>query len=443
MLRAVATAAPAVPAQTIAIPSAQAGSLVDQTPAPGQTPVTQTCHVEGLPLGLTTPPLVPLTVPVAAVMPLAPPTPCNRGHSWDGSEARSTKEDAFHTLIRLIVDEPENTVILDVACAVEQLGGNLLAAESLLGFSSDMLRNPALMGEAQRSLTFATILRETAGEEGALFRRTAGFLQSPDTNGMQGDVDMSPSLAPQFEDSNIAPESLAATSDPYMSSSPIRPPREADGTIGGGADRGADARVAANFWAGPPVNNSTTHAAVAISTLLGKRRKVVRDITAAMYADLRTVCPPELPEMLLQRWRVLQANPLSSDTITIFKFSTKGDDLRGQDWCWWLKLASAGILVRDLYCGTPHYNEANAAALSGTPGQFVVKTAWGTLTLMIRAGRVQSQNAERELYRRLRVILPPFDTVGDQLALHKGRLPKAVQAHAGKQAADWSAVGFR
>ena len=79
MLRAVATAAPAVPAQTIATPSAQAGSLVDQTPAPGQTPVTQTCHVEGLPLGLTTPPLVPLTVPVAAVMQLAPPPRATEG----------------------------------------------------------------------------------------------------------------------------------------------------------------------------------------------------------------------------------------------------------------------------------------------------------------------------------------------------------------------------
>ena len=398
--------------QAIVAPSAQLDPLPLLVPEPEQAPRTQARQLKGPPATLSSPLSVGPPVTVAAK--------------------------AFDTLVQLVVDEPENSIILDIACAVEQLGGNVVAAECLMGFSSDMMRNATTTQNAQRALAFARVLNETAENKPALFRYAEKYLQGPDTYHLQLGADVSPPPGAHVDDPGCAPESPAATTDPYMAGSPIKFSPAAQGTADGGGNVG----VAADFWAGPQSYSLAGLASTAVPTPSGKRRKVMRALTESMYSDLRVARPPERPEMLLQMWRTLALRPLSSDTVTIFKFTAKGNDHRNLEWCWWSKLASAGILVRDMYCGTPYYKDAPAAALMGTPGQFVVKTVWGTVTLMIRAGRVQSQNAEPKLYRRLRVILPPFDTVGDQLALHRGRLPAAVRAHAGKQAADWSAVGF-
>jgi hypothetical protein len=93
-------------------------------------------------------------------------------------------------------------------------------------------------------------------------------------------------------------------------------------------------------------------------------------------------------------------------------------------WQWWLRLATVGILVKDLYMFTEFSASSNAVAGSGTLGQEVVRTPQGTLVLLVDSGRILCPNGGAALNSRTKLNFQSFDNVRHQQSWHKGREPR-------------------
>ena len=389
-------------------------------------------------------------------------------------------DDGINEILRCVVDEPDEKRALWLVDAIMQEGGAQCVADFFFSaFSYDMLRaNQVLQG--LRALNYAHILQECDGQAERLAHLTHVFLQDSAAIPRTGSLD--------DEDSNSVsddlPDLAMARSAPPVTCIAGHADLEQMGTVdhlqqssewlAGHPDSRAKRKAlfqdgGQDSQTGPPVTSDRYMDAVtpqtpnksamargppasiaAFTTWPGitgqppdKKRKVPRELTADTYADLRKSDPPVKPHVLLQEFNTLAQNSKCHQHALVFKFLDTTADLRLKEWKWWKKLASAGVLTRDLYEGTNFAGLSNAVALAGTSGQFIVKSAEGTIALMVKAGRVQVPNPSGNLLHRLRAALAPFDVIADQMALHKGKLPSVVKKQLGAQGHAWATVGFR